>query len=44
MNYPVSDVKARGHNISSCLDGRMNNLPYSVLVVALVLITNLTTR
>lgn len=44
MNYPVSDVKARGHNISHCLDGRMKTLPYSVLVVALVLITNLTTR
>lgn len=44
MNYPVSDVKARGHNISPCLDGRMKHLPYSVLVVALVLITNLTTR
>ncbi len=44
MNYPVSDVKARGHNIYSCLDGRMKDLPYSVLVVALVLITNLTTR
>ena len=44
MNYPVSDVKARGHNISSCLDGRMKHLPYSVLVVALVLITNLTTH
>lgn len=44
MNYPVSDVKARGLNIFPCLDGRMKNLPYSVLVVALVLITNLTTR
>lgn len=44
MNYPVSDVKARGHNIFPCLDGRMKTLPYSVLMVALVLITNLTTR